>query len=115
LRAKPGFTLTTSPIWPRLSMRSSRMTSIVLTPRLAGPWPLGAYGARLLSPEGRRLRPLALTGCPSDGGRRGGRAGPSADIEDRVDQPDQHQDGRRPAEHDQQAVEQAEPQPGGTA
>src|SRR5258706_6624154 len=30
LRAKPGFTRTTSPIWPRRSMRSSRMTSTIL-------------------------------------------------------------------------------------
>src|SRR6185312_15713601 len=29
LRAKPGFTRTTSPIWPRRSMRSSRMTSTI--------------------------------------------------------------------------------------
>src|SRR6185312_4807813 len=29
LRAKPGFTRTTSPIWPRRSIRSSRMTSTI--------------------------------------------------------------------------------------
>src|SRR5947209_17390261 len=32
LRAKPSFTRTVSPIWPSLPTRSSRMTSIVVTP-----------------------------------------------------------------------------------
>src|SRR3974377_1958934 len=34
LRANPSFTRTTSPIWPSLPMRSSRITSIVVTPQL---------------------------------------------------------------------------------
>jgi hypothetical protein len=32
LRAKPGFTATTSPIWPSFSMRSNRMTSMGRSP-----------------------------------------------------------------------------------
>src|ERR1700749_4801132 len=36
LRAKPGFTFTTSPIWPSLGTRSSRMTFIGMIPSSLG-------------------------------------------------------------------------------
>src|SRR3546814_15156263 len=73
--------------------------------RAAAPW---APPAPACCPVGHSWCPPGLTGYPSHRGRRGGRAGPSAKIADRIGQPDQHQDGRRPAEHDQQAVEQSE-------
>ena len=41
LRAKPSFTRTTSPIWPSLPTRSSRMTSMLVSPllfRISGGW-----------------------------------------------------------------------------
>src|SRR5262245_54454564 len=56
LRAKPGFTFTTSPIWPSLGTRSSRMTFIGMAASLGDQVGQEAQEAGALD----RLRELAL-------------------------------------------------------
>src|SRR5215467_2144306 len=92
LRAKPSFTRTTSPIWPSLATRSSRMTSIlVLLWGVGLRWSIGRY----------------VSGCFASGASRGRGAAPGrahAQAEQRLSDADQRHDHDRPDQEDDAPV-----------
>src|SRR3954468_3646386 len=89
LRAKPSFTRTTSPIWPSLATRSSRITSIVV---LRSDW----LSAGVSTVQRRRLVP----------GRE-----PAAQTERRIGEAEQRHQQHRPAEYEDRAVDAGQQQP----
>src|ERR1044071_1600748 len=87
LRAKPSFTRTTSPIWPSLPMRSSRITSIVVTPLSC---PLSSLNSRLACARAALCRDAP------------------ANIEAVVGEAENGERQNRPAEHHYRRVDAAE-------
>src|SRR5262245_12995379 len=82
LRAKPSLTRTTSPIWPSLPTRSSRITSIVVSPSVDR-W-------IFLGPQAGR----SALACNA-----------AANVQDDFGETEQRHRQHRPAEHDREAID----------
>src|SRR5438094_7752621 len=82
LRAKPSLTRTTSPIWPSLATRSSRMTSMVVSPFVEH--------CVSSSPQTRRPAPAR---------------DPAANVEGGLGETQDRDRQNGPAEHDRDAVD----------
>src|SRR4051794_39111740 len=96
LRANPSLTRTTSPIWPSLATRSSKMTSMLLSPYLyllsSG---VGLNGLRSGQWDGRRRPSVQIALAKSENG---------------VGEAESHHRKNRPAEHQHDRVGAAQPQ-----
>src|SRR5262245_47368139 len=82
LRAKPSLTRTTSPIWPSLAQRSSRITSMVVSP----------FVDHCVSSSSQTRRPTPARDA-------------AADVEGGFGKTQDRDRQNRPAEHDGDAVD----------
>src|SRR5882757_1274571 len=101
LRANPSLTRTTSPIWPSLATRSSKMTSMLVLLRCF------AMFCDVLADD------LDESETVNSGNGKGRRLAPlvaPANVEQGIGKPERHQRQDRPAEHHDDGVGGAEPE-----